>query len=227
MRFPQTTTSFEWTIARPTHSTPHTRPAQDTMAGTRKQTQRPRTPISATDKERSAVGTHETARGAKIIPHLWYNDNAVEAAKFYASVFPESRIDDVSALQADSPSGGAGSVDIVEFTLFRQPLMAISAGLECKFNPSISFIVNFDPLFFGASTSQKEDARKSSMRRGKNFRPAARFSCRSENPTVHPSHLQTQHFHHRSPREPASLEAAGRSCTDIRGISCGTPDCAA
>ena len=65
---------------------------------------------------------------AKIVPHLWFVDQAAEAAKFYASVFPNSRVDRVTPLPADTPSGPAGSVTVVEFTLAGQPFMALSAG---------------------------------------------------------------------------------------------------
>lgn len=78
----------------------------------------------------------------KIVPHLWYAREAAEAARFYASVFPDSRVDRVTALPADSPSGPAGSVDVVEFTLFGQRFMAISAGPHDSFNDAISFLVN-------------------------------------------------------------------------------------
>jgi len=54
----------------------------------------------------------------KIVPHLWYAKEAAEAARFYATVFPDSHVDRVISLPADSPSGPAGSVDVVEFTLF-------------------------------------------------------------------------------------------------------------
>jgi predicted 3-demethylubiquinone-9 3-methyltransferase (glyoxalase superfamily) len=80
----------------------------------------------------------------KIVPHIWYKREAVEAANFYAALFPDSRVDRVSSLPAESPSGPAGSVDIVEFTLFGQQFMAISAGPHHEFNDSISFLVNCD-----------------------------------------------------------------------------------
>jgi predicted 3-demethylubiquinone-9 3-methyltransferase (glyoxalase superfamily) len=54
---------------------------------------------------------------ARIIPHLWYSTQAEEAARFYAAVIPNSKVDAVTSLPADSPSGPAGSVTIVEFTL--------------------------------------------------------------------------------------------------------------
>ena len=80
----------------------------------------------------------------KIVPHLWYNKEAVEAAKFYASVFPDSRIDRVTSMAADSPSGPAGSVEVVEFTLCGQSFMSISAGPHHEFNDAISLLVNCD-----------------------------------------------------------------------------------
>lgn len=80
----------------------------------------------------------------KLVPHLWYTKEAEEAARFYATVFPDSRVDSVTPLPAESPSGPAGSVVVVEFTVLGQPFMAISAGPHDKFNDSISFLVNCD-----------------------------------------------------------------------------------
>lgn len=82
--------------------------------------------------------------GQKIVPSLWYVREAEEAANFYASVFPDSRVDRVSALQAESPSGPAGSVTVVEFTLCGQAFMAMSAGPHHDFNDAVSFTVNCD-----------------------------------------------------------------------------------
>jgi predicted 3-demethylubiquinone-9 3-methyltransferase (glyoxalase superfamily) len=78
----------------------------------------------------------------KIVPHLWYTKEAEEAARFYASVFPDSRVDRVTSLPTDSPSGPAGSVAVVEFTLFGQSFMSISAGPHHSFNDAISLLVN-------------------------------------------------------------------------------------
>jgi len=74
----------------------------------------------------------------KIVPHLWFDKEAVEAAEFYVSVFPDSRITSVSKI-TDTPSGDC---DVVSFELAGQPFMAISAGPLFKFNESISFMVN-------------------------------------------------------------------------------------
>jgi predicted 3-demethylubiquinone-9 3-methyltransferase (glyoxalase superfamily) len=80
----------------------------------------------------------------KIVPHLWYAKEAEEAARFYASVFPDSRVDRVTSLPADSPSGPAGSVVVVEFTLFGQAFVAFSAGPHDPFNDAISLLVSCD-----------------------------------------------------------------------------------
>jgi predicted 3-demethylubiquinone-9 3-methyltransferase (glyoxalase superfamily) len=78
----------------------------------------------------------------KITPFLWYAKEAEEAAKFYASIFPDSRVIKVTALQSESPSGPPGSVKVVEFVLFGQPFIAMSAGPLDSFNHAVSFVVN-------------------------------------------------------------------------------------
>jgi len=77
----------------------------------------------------------------KITPPLWFDKEAKEAAKFYCSIFPDSAITNINTLH-DTPSGDC---DIVSFNLSGQSFMAISAGPLFKFNPSVSFIVHFDP----------------------------------------------------------------------------------
>jgi predicted 3-demethylubiquinone-9 3-methyltransferase (glyoxalase superfamily) len=80
----------------------------------------------------------------KIVPHLWYAKDAEGAARYYASIFPDSRVDRVTTLPAESPSGPAGSVSVVEFTLFGQPFMAITAGPHHEFNDAVSFLIRCD-----------------------------------------------------------------------------------
>jgi predicted 3-demethylubiquinone-9 3-methyltransferase (glyoxalase superfamily) len=79
---------------------------------------------------------------SKIVPHLWFPEKAVEAAKFYVSLFPGSRVDSVTEVPAETPSGPPGSVQVVEFTLAGQAFMAINAGKLDPFNHAISFLVN-------------------------------------------------------------------------------------
>jgi len=80
----------------------------------------------------------------KIAPFLWYAKEAEEAASFYTSIFPNSRIVRVSTLPSESPSGPPGSVKLVEFVLFGQNFVAMSAGPLDPFNHAISLVVNCD-----------------------------------------------------------------------------------
>ena len=73
----------------------------------------------------------------KIIPHLWFDKEAIEAADFYVSTFPKSKVKNTTILH-NTPSG---SVDIVTFELLGLEFQAISAGPLFKFNPSVSFHV--------------------------------------------------------------------------------------
>ena len=77
----------------------------------------------------------------KIVPHLWFDKQAKEAASFYCSVFPDAKVTGMTTLH-DTPSGDC---DVVSFVLSGQRFMAISAGPYFTFNPSVSFILNFDP----------------------------------------------------------------------------------
>jgi predicted 3-demethylubiquinone-9 3-methyltransferase (glyoxalase superfamily) len=76
-----------------------------------------------------------------ITPHLWFDTQAKDAAEFYARVFPDSSVTNVTTLR-DTPSGDC---DVVSFRVRGQDFMAISAGPLFTINPSISFLVNFDP----------------------------------------------------------------------------------
>ena len=73
-----------------------------------------------------------------ITPYLWFDKEAQEAAQFYCSIFPNSKITSIRTVR-NTPSGDC---DIVAFELNSQPFMAISAGPLFKFNESISFMVS-------------------------------------------------------------------------------------
>jgi predicted 3-demethylubiquinone-9 3-methyltransferase (glyoxalase superfamily) len=92
----------------------------------------------------------------KIVPHLWYDKEAKEAARFYTSIFPDSKVTSITTLH-DTPSGDC---DVVSFEIWGEKFMAISAGPLFKFNPSVSFIVNFDPLLFDKSPSREKEAKE-------------------------------------------------------------------
>jgi predicted 3-demethylubiquinone-9 3-methyltransferase (glyoxalase superfamily) len=74
-----------------------------------------------------------------ITPCLWFDGNAEEAATFYVSLLPESRLDAVHRAPADYPSGKAGDVLTVEFTLLGRPFLGLNGGPRFKFNEAVSF----------------------------------------------------------------------------------------
>lgn len=76
-----------------------------------------------------------------ITPCLWFKDAAEEAARFYAGIFPDSRIDRVTHGPGDWPGHHAGDVITVEFTLFGQPYLGLNAGAEMPFTKAVSFTV--------------------------------------------------------------------------------------
>ncbi|MCH7342656.1 VOC family protein [Pelomonas sp. CA6] len=78
----------------------------------------------------------------RITPFLWYTREAEEAAAFYCSVFPGSRILSVVAMPSESPAGPPGSVKVVDFELFGQRFSAMSAGPHEPFTQAISFVVS-------------------------------------------------------------------------------------
>src|SRR5262245_7791493 len=81
----------------------------------------------------------------KIMPFLWFEKDAEEAVRFYTSIFPDSRIDRVSTMPAESPSGPPGSVKVVDFTLFSQRFSAMGAADRPEdFGHAVSFMITCD-----------------------------------------------------------------------------------
>ena len=79
---------------------------------------------------------------SKITPCLWFNGTAEEAAQFYLSIFPDSRIDKIHRSAADNPSRSAGDVLTVDFTLAGQPFIGLNGGPEFQFNEAVSFSID-------------------------------------------------------------------------------------
>ena len=77
----------------------------------------------------------------KITPFLWFDQQAEEAAAFYTSVFPNSKIVKVARFNEAGP-GPAGSAMTVEFQLEGQSFVALNGGPIYKFTEAISFVVN-------------------------------------------------------------------------------------
>lgn len=96
-----------------------------------------------------------TSVAQKIVPNIWFNRSAEEAGAFYTSVFQGATSivgarypDEVPDWQRDF-AGGVLTVDLV---IDGYEIRLINAGDEFRPNPSISFLLNFDPLFFGGDT---------------------------------------------------------------------------
>jgi len=77
----------------------------------------------------------------KITPFLWFNSEAEEAAKFYVSLFDDSKILSV-ARYGESGPGPKGTVMTVEFQLAGQKFIALNGGPQFKFTEAISFVIN-------------------------------------------------------------------------------------
>jgi len=81
----------------------------------------------------------------KITPFLWFDNQAEEAAKFYTSIFKNSKIANVTRYDEEGPkvsSRPKGSVMTVPFQIERQEFVALNGGPMFKFTEAISFIVN-------------------------------------------------------------------------------------
>ena len=79
---------------------------------------------------------------SKIKPCLWFDGKAQEAAEFYVSLLPDSRIDRVMPYSVETPGGKPGDVMLVEFTLAGESYMALNGGPYFQFTPAISLFVN-------------------------------------------------------------------------------------
>src|SRR5436853_2996363 len=77
-----------------------------------------------------------------ITPCLWFDGKAEEAAEYYVSLFPNSHVDAGHRAPSDYPSGKAGDVLLVEFTLMGQPFTGLNGGPLFKFNEAVSFQIS-------------------------------------------------------------------------------------
>ena len=75
---------------------------------------------------------------------LWYDKDAEEAARFYAKTFPDSRVGKVINAPSDNPSGKAGDVIVVEFTVCGIPCIGLNGGPTFKHNEAFSFQIATD-----------------------------------------------------------------------------------
>jgi predicted 3-demethylubiquinone-9 3-methyltransferase (glyoxalase superfamily) len=76
-----------------------------------------------------------------LYPCLWFDGNAQEAAEFYTSLLPDSHVDKVSRSPADTPSGPAGMIMTVDFTLAGQRMQGLNGGPDFHFNEAVSLVI--------------------------------------------------------------------------------------
>lgn len=79
---------------------------------------------------------------AKITPCLWFDGNAEEAASFYVTLLPDSRIDNIVHAPVDNPSTPSGAVLLVNFTVAGQKFLGLNGGPHFKFTEAVSFIID-------------------------------------------------------------------------------------
>jgi predicted 3-demethylubiquinone-9 3-methyltransferase (glyoxalase superfamily) len=79
---------------------------------------------------------------SKISPCLWFDGEAEEAANFYVSLLPGSKIETVQKNIVDGPGGKAGTVLVVEFTLAGQRFMALNGGMRFEYTHAVSFKID-------------------------------------------------------------------------------------
>jgi predicted 3-demethylubiquinone-9 3-methyltransferase (glyoxalase superfamily) len=79
---------------------------------------------------------------SKISPCLWFQGEAEAAAKFYVSLLPGSQIQSVMTNPIDTPSGPAGSVLLVDFTLAGQTFQALNGGIKMEYTHAISLSID-------------------------------------------------------------------------------------
>jgi predicted 3-demethylubiquinone-9 3-methyltransferase (glyoxalase superfamily) len=77
----------------------------------------------------------------KVLPVLWFEDRAEEAANFYVGLLPDSHVDNVFRSPVETPSGPEGMVLTVDFTLAGQPIQILAGGPDFKLNEAFSLMV--------------------------------------------------------------------------------------
>src|SRR3979409_959615 len=89
-----------------------------------------------------AINPRRSFYMSKVSPCLWFDGEAEQAAKFYVSLLPDSRIEKIQKNTVDSPAGKAGSVLVVDFTLAGQHFMALNGGMELEYTHAGSFQID-------------------------------------------------------------------------------------
>jgi predicted 3-demethylubiquinone-9 3-methyltransferase (glyoxalase superfamily) len=80
----------------------------------------------------------------RLTPMLWFATEALEAAEFYTSVFPDSKLGRVFTAAGDSPGGATGDILSVDFTVLGMPFVALNGGPDLTFSETVSFVIHTD-----------------------------------------------------------------------------------
>ena len=103
---------------------------------------------------------------ANVFRCLWFDGNAEEAAEFYVTLLPNSHVDNVWRSPAETPSGPAGMILTVDFTVAGQQFQGLNGGPDFTFNESVSFVIECDdqavpqsPLWAASRASRTPTAR--------------------------------------------------------------------
>jgi predicted 3-demethylubiquinone-9 3-methyltransferase (glyoxalase superfamily) len=104
--------------------------------------------IATSPAARTSLDARTARRGrcpmSKISPCLWFANDAEQAANFYVSLVPDSRIDRVQRSPVDTPSGKAGEVLVVGFTLAGQSFIGLNGGSVVPYTNAVSFTIHCD-----------------------------------------------------------------------------------
>ena len=119
-----------------------TKQAKQTARTTRRPKATPRRAAkTATKPARTSASPSRIQLEDMLAPCLWFDGQAEEAARFYISLFPNSRMGTVARSPADNPSTKKGQVLAVDFTLSGQPFKGLNGGPYFKFNEAVSFVI--------------------------------------------------------------------------------------
>ena len=77
----------------------------------------------------------------RVYPCLWFDGKAQEAAEFYVSLLPNSSVDKIWRSPAETPSGPAGMILLVDFTLDGERFQGLNGGPDFNFNEAVSFVI--------------------------------------------------------------------------------------
>ena len=107
--------------------------------------------------------THQMAT-ATVYPCLWFDGKAEDAAAFYTSLLPDSHIDKIWRSPAETPSGPAGMVLTVDFTVAGQRFQGLNGGPDFSFNEAISIVIECDGPGGGRPALERADGRRRGTR---------------------------------------------------------------